>query len=63
MTTSTAPQSAPIVRRHSLARVPRVTVWAALMGVTEAVRFVGFMTLLVAMGVEAGARGVINKEA
>ncbi|MCS6554639.1 hypothetical protein [Curtobacterium flaccumfaciens] len=62
MTTITAPRSAPTARRHSLTRAPQLTAWAALMGVSEVVRFAGFMTLLVAMCVEAGARRVIDHE-
>ncbi|WP_420362105.1 hypothetical protein AABM26_10050 [Curtobacterium aetherium] len=62
MSSTTAPQTAPAARRRPLTHAPRITAWAALMGVSEVVRFVGFMTLLLAMGVEAGARGVIDHE-
>lgn len=47
---------------RTLARAPRVTVWGRLMALAQMVRFTGFMTLLIAMGGEAGARVVIDHE-
>lgn len=43
------------------ARVPKLVAWGTLMTVSEAVRFAGFMVVLVAMAVEKLAVTVISR--
>lgn len=62
MTTITAPKSTPRIRRGALVRAPQVAAWAVLTGLAAAVRVIGYVTLVIAMGVEAGARGVLDRK-
>ncbi|PYY65718.1 MULTISPECIES: hypothetical protein [unclassified Curtobacterium] len=63
MTVTTRPPLASTrsSQRRAIIRVPQIAAWGTLKGLSEVIRFTGFMTILAAMGVDAGARSVINR--
>ncbi|WIB15516.1 hypothetical protein DEJ34_15475 [Curtobacterium sp. MCPF17_050] len=63
MTVITRPALPPTrsAQRRAITRVPKIAAWGTLKGLSEVIRFAGFMTILAAMGVDAGARSVINR--